>query len=83
MKKNITLSFAALLLASSLFNSCNKDDCEESVIESKSLEVLYGCTDTRNTLSIDLTNTAIIISNQTDYDAQVDGPCAPAIDFVT
>lgn len=82
MKKKIALCLVVLLAAAGLFNSCNQDDCEEAVLDSKSLELLYGCTDTRNTLSIDLTNSAIIISNQTDYESQVDGPCAPAIDFV-
>jgi len=81
MKKNIILSLLFMLLAAHIFSSCNKE-CQEKVLVSKSLEALYGCHDTRNTLSIDLTNSAVIISSQADYESRIEGPCSPAIDFV-
>jgi hypothetical protein len=82
MRRPVSLYLAMALAVSIALSSCKKDDCEEIVLTVKSLEELYGCTDTRNELIVDLTNTAILITNQTDYETQIDGPCAPAIDFV-
>jgi len=82
MKKNIALYFGIVLVTGIMLSSCKQDDCEEVVLPWESLEELYGCSDTRNELIVDITNSAILITNQTDYDAQVEGPCSPAIDFV-
>jgi len=83
MRKFPAIAILVVLLVAIIGDSCKKDDCDEVIIPEKSLEELYGCADTRNDLIIDLTNEAIIITNQVDFEDKVDGTCSPIIDFAT
>lgn len=79
MKKQILL-FAVLSI---LFISCHNNDCLDFEIETTSLESLYGCTNTKFEMEIDLDNAYVIITNQSDFEALVTGSCQPEIDFST
>jgi len=76
-----TINLSLILLVAAFMNSSYRKECEELILKVESLEKLYGCTDTRNSMAIDLTNDAVIITTQTDFNALVDGPCKPVIDF--
>lgn len=76
-----TFEFFAILLIAALSGSSCRKECQELVLKVESLEKVYGCTGTRNNIIIDLTNNAVIITNLTDFNSYVDGPCKPAVDF--
>ena len=65
--------------------SCGDDDevCQDTAIQTTSLEETYGCTDTKINLEIDLSNNYTVISNQAEFDERVTGECKPEIDFTT
>ncbi len=67
----------------SLLASCKKDNCKDSIISIQHFETDYGCTDTKHSLLIDLTNNVAIIRSKTDYDSRVSGICHPDINFST
>jgi hypothetical protein len=76
----VVLVLSAIVLFT--LTTCKKDKCLERIIAVESLEGVYGCSDTRNGLEINLDNTAIIITNQTDFNDRVSGSCLPVIDFI-
>ncbi len=79
LKFNIKSAVVILLL---VFNSCNnKDDCKTIQLNAQSLETLYGCSNTRYGLQIDLTENYTIIRSQEDFENKVSGSCIPKIDF--
>ena len=55
--------------------------CEEMVLEVESFESLYGCSNTKHKLKIDIHNDYLLIRTQTDFDNLVAGDCHPNIDF--
>lgn len=65
--------------------ACNPDDepCNQSLIETFSLEEVYACTDTPNNMQLPFTNDFIIISDQLWFDSLVTGSCLPEVDFET
>ena len=86
MKLGSLLSGGALLvfcLTGCVTCEGENEPCLESVIPVESLENLYGCTDTRRQLHIDLPQTYTRISTQAEFDQRVSGTCHPQIDFAT
>ncbi|MCL4640364.1 MULTISPECIES: hypothetical protein [Olivibacter] len=82
MKRGIILiSFFLSIFA------CDKEDREDKecmllmYVPLPSLEEVYGCTDTRYALHIDLKETHELIRTKHTYDEKVTGSCHPAIDF--
>lgn len=62
--------------------SCNNDDdCPDTVLNTTSLEIEYGCINTKYQMDIDLSENHMIIRNQLDFAEFVSGSCQPAIDF--
>ena len=64
--------------------SCNTNDdpgCFVSDLDFTNLEAAYSCENTKNLVQIDLQDTFTLIQSQSEYDAQVSGPCTPQIDF--
>lgn len=53
----------------------------ENPINTTSLEREYGCTNTKNSLEVELTDDFTVIRNQADFTNQVTGNCIPDIDF--
>jgi hypothetical protein len=65
-----------------VFVSCKKDnDCQSSNLDIKSLESEYGCVNTKYGLSINLSDTYIIIRSQEEFENKVSGECIPNVDF--
>ena len=71
----ITISFFFLVMLS----GCDK--CKEKTMSAKHFESEYGCTDTKHTLIIDLTDAGMIIRSKEEFDSKVSGICHPDIDF--
>ncbi|AFM03557.1 hypothetical protein Fleli_1119 [Bernardetia litoralis DSM 6794] len=69
------------------FQSCNSDDeiCTKDITNStKTIEELYNCSTTFETLSlISKKDSCIIITDKDDFDSKVEGNCHPKIDFDT
>ena len=81
MKKTY-FTIICITLVAFVFFSCNNDDrCENSIIKTESLENLYGCTDTRYSLDIKLSENYTIIRNQQAFLDLTTGTCRPDIDF--
>jgi hypothetical protein len=77
MKKYIIILTALLSIV-----SCNKkDNCIETQMTTKQFDSEYGCSDSKNTLKIDLVNNVTVIRDKTTYDSEVSGGCHPEIDF--
>ncbi|WP_179353931.1 hypothetical protein [Winogradskyella vidalii] len=71
-----------LFLGFILLSGCsNDDDCTDTVINTTSLEIAYGCTDTKYQMDIELSEDFMIIKNQLDFAEFVSGSCQPTIDF--
>lgn len=80
MKQSLLTTAIILLLITSMVSSCKKE-CKEEFYDIESLENLYGCTNTRYDIEIDVSDNAVIISSQSSFDSMVEGPCQPTIDF--
>ena len=80
MKKFLLISILSLAVF-----SCNDDDndCVDSVYVTTSLEEEYGCANTESEMYVPSApeNTFTVITNQEDFDSQVEGTCKPDIDF--
>ena len=80
------LILCVLIILSSL-QSCKSDDeiCTKDITNStKTIEELYNCNTTFETLSlISKEYPYIIITNKNEYDSKVEGDCHPEIDFTT
>lgn len=76
--KNI-IFFSALLIC--ILSCSKKNDCREEVMSVKNFETDFGCTNTRFSLIVNLTNECTIIRSKESYDSQVSGTCHPEIDF--
>jgi len=63
--------------------SCNSDDddCDDTILNITSLEIEYGCINTKYQMDIDLSENHMIIRNQLDFAEFVSGSCQPTIDF--
>ena len=63
--------------------SCKNDDddCADTIINTTSLEIEYGCINTKYQMDIDLSENHMIIRNQLDFAEFVSGSCQPTIDF--
>ncbi len=63
--------------------SCKNDDddCTDTIINTTSLEIEYGCTNTKYQMDIELSENYMIIRNQLDFAEFVSGSCQPNIDF--
>lgn len=79
MKNAIVVCLVSIALSSCIVD----DSCDDSIINTTSLEAEYGCSDTRYNLEVDLDDTYMIISNQNEFDQYVSGDCHPNIDFET
>lgn len=80
MKRSLKSIAIILLMINFMVSSCKKE-CEEITYKVESLENLYGCTNTRYDIEIDLSDDALIISSQASFDSWIQGPCMPTIDF--
>jgi hypothetical protein len=79
MKK---VMFLLILFLGVFAVSCGKDgDCENKVLEVKSLEAVYGCENTKYNMNVDLSNNFIIVRSQLQFQNYVTGTCIPDIDF--
>lgn len=77
--KRINLIFFVIF---TVFVSCKKDnDCQSINLDVKSLESEYGCINTKYGLSINLSDTYIIIRSQEEFENKVSGECIPKVDF--
>lgn len=83
---NNYLKLLVLIFLVSL-QSCKSDDeiCIKDITNStKTIEELYNCSTTFETLSlISKEDPYIIITNKDEYDSKVEGDCHPEIDFTT
>jgi hypothetical protein len=71
-----------LFLGLVLLSGCsNDDDCTDTVLNTTSLEIEYGCTNTKYQMDIELSENFMIIKNQLDFAEFVSGSCQPTIDF--
>ncbi|AUC81893.1 hypothetical protein [Lacinutrix sp. Bg11-31] len=61
--------------------NCNNEDCTDIVLNTTSLEIEYGCTNTKHQMDIELSENHMIIRNQLDFSEFVSGSCQPTIDF--
>tara|TARA_Y100000385_G_C12893614_1_gene551086 strand:- start:4 stop:456 length:453 start_codon:yes stop_codon:yes gene_type:complete len=63
--------------------SCNNDDddCTDMIVNTTSLEIEYGCINTKYQMDINLSENHMIIRNQLDFAEFVSGSCQPTIDF--
>ena len=57
------------------------EECEGTLLATKSLESEYDCTNTKREMEIDLSEDYTIIINQSDFDSLVTGDCKPEINF--
>lgn len=64
-----------------MIQSCNNDDCENSILTVTDLETEYGCENTKYQMDIDLSDDFTIIRSQSDFDNLVTGSCQPTINF--
>ena len=64
-----------------IFSCNNDDDCTDTILNTTSLEIEYGCTNTKYQMDIELSENFMIIRNQLDFTEFVSGTCQPAIDF--
>jgi hypothetical protein len=80
MKKISEHTLIITLFLALAITSCKKE-CKEEFYDIESLENLYGCTNTRYDIEIDVSDNAVIISSQSSFDSMVEGPCQPTIDF--
>jgi len=80
MKQFSKYTLIIILIFAATAVSCKKE-CKEVFYEIESLENLYGCTNTRYDIEIDISDNAVIISSQSSFDSMVEGPCQPTIDF--
>lgn len=82
MKINFSVWGAILVF---LFTGCdNKTVLDKSykMIEAQNLETLYGCTNTTFGLDIEIENSYLVITSQSDYNRLVKSTtCNPLIDF--
>lgn len=80
------LIVCVLIILSSL-QSCKSDDeiCTKDITDStKTIEELYNCNTTFETLSlISKEESYTIITTKSEYDSKVEGDCHPEIDFTT
>lgn len=72
-----------LFCAGIVITACEEkeDPCVNEVIITRSLEELYGCTNTMHDMEIDLVDDYVIISSQSVFDHLIAGTCQPEIDF--
>ncbi|MDW5289250.1 hypothetical protein [Formosa sp. PL04] len=77
--------FLLIAILSIAVFSCDEDDndCVDTVFVTTSLEEVYGCVDTENEMYVPSAaeNTYTVITNQADFESQVEGTCMPEIDF--
>lgn len=78
MKNNI---FSIFILTFIVIQSCNNDDCENSILTVTDLETEYGCENTKYQMDIDLSEDFTIIRSQSNFDNLVMGSCQPTINF--
>ena len=61
--------------------SCKDEPCEDIKLNLTSLESEYGCTSTASQMEITGSDNILIITNQSDFEANIGGSCLPTIDF--
>lgn len=83
INKKYLILYVLIILIS--LQSCKSDDeiCTKDITDStKTIEELYNCNTTFETLSlISKEDPYIIITNKGEYDSKVEGDCHPEIDF--
>jgi hypothetical protein len=86
MKQKLQLLSAILVILFAV--ACEKENasettppCDGNPLVIKTLESEYGCTNTKNSMQINLQDTFTVIKTAAAFTQQVSGTCTPAIDF--
>jgi len=77
-------AFAGSLAAMTLLSACStcaEDPCVNPELPVRSLEIEYGCPDTRRQVTINSSQTYTIIRSQAEFNRLVTSNCRPQVDF--